>query len=182
MTGPASALPSATIGAKLSRHGGLSWHWPMRVAAANAISCPACPPRRAPAPGSALSRPGGSRPPCATPSGPNRKAEMRRFFGEPNGEPTSADAGPRWARPNRVRAVHRLTEPHWATSGNGLMVTGGQGVAGSNRAVLTHVTSMIRNPDQSPGTRWDQDRGYRSSLWRLLTAGQTRQRHSTPSQ
>jgi hypothetical protein len=54
-----------------------------------------------------------------------------------HGEPTAADDNPCRTTRSRIRAVQRLTEPQQATSGDGKVVTGVQGVAGSNPAAPT---------------------------------------------
>ena len=72
-------------------------------------------------------------------SAPVSRRRFFRFAGEPNGEPTPTDAGLGRAIPGHVRAAQRLTGPRSATSGDGRIVTGGQGVAGSNPAVPTGV-------------------------------------------
>ena len=56
---------------------------------------------------------------------------------EPNGEPTAADTEPLRATCGRINAGQRLIRPPQATPGDLRIVTGGQGVAGSNPAVPT---------------------------------------------
>jgi hypothetical protein len=69
--------------------------------------------------------------------GTDAQGSNPRIFGEPNREPTATDAQPNRATSSRILAAQRLTKRQSATPGNGQVVTGGQGVAGSNPAVPT---------------------------------------------
>jgi len=66
-----------------------------------------------------------------------------------------------------------------AMSSDSQMVTGGQGVAGSNPAVPTQVSILIRNPDQSSVPILGTKVAF-SLSWRFLTAGQVHWRHPIP--